>query len=438
MKSFLRTIIKNQGPAYVGRGVRNLGNMLSGRSAETFLRTYGSVGTIFAIVDKLTEATASVDWHLYRRAQPGEERVEVLSHPALDLWSKPNPHYDQHEFIEAIQQHLDLVGETIWYAARSNVGIGPPLELWPVRPDNVQPVPDPNEFIRGWVYTSPDGQKVPWETNEVIQLKRPNPLDPYRGLGPIQSILVDIDSERYSAEWNAAFFRNSAEPGGIIEVDRRLSDAEFEEMLARWDEQHKGVAKSHRVALLEHGKWVDRKYTQRDMQFEAMRHLNREIIREAFGFPKPMLGAVDDVNRANAEAAEVVFARWLIAPRLDRIKRALNTKLLPMYGTSGAGLEFDYDDPSPKDVAAEGTLLVQTVTAAKMLIDAGFDQADVLDKLDLPEIAVSSAPKPTGGSPFAKADPRKVSEKQIQALFQTIFETELDKTLSSLEAGDVG
>jgi HK97 family phage portal protein len=437
MQSFLKTAFRNQAPPYVARGVRAIGGLFGTGSPEALLRTYGSVGTIFAIVDRIITATGAAHWHLYRSAKPGQERTEIFAHPALDLWRKPNPFYDQTEFVETFQQHLDLVGETIWYVARSKAGFGPPMELWPIRPDRVQPVPDPVEFIKGWVYQCPGQPAMPWEPNEVIQLKRPNPLDPYRGLGPVQSILVDIDSERFAAAWNANFFRNSAEPGGIIQVDKHLSDAEFDEMRLRWQEQHQGVANAHRVAILEHGTWVDRKFSQRDMQFEQMRGVNREIIREAFGFPKPMLGATDDVNRANAEAAEVVFARWLIEPRLKRIKRALNEKLLPMYGTAGTGIEFDYDDPCPKDQAAEGTLLVQTVTAAKMLIDSGFDQADVLLQLALPAIKVSGPPKASAPAPFAKADPRKVSENRMQRLFAGILDKELHKTLDALDEDDL-
>jgi hypothetical protein len=48
-------------------------------------------------------------------------------------------------------------------------------------------------------------------------------MDPYRGMGVVQTILVDLDATRASAEWNRNFFLNSAEPGGIVEVDRRLT-----------------------------------------------------------------------------------------------------------------------------------------------------------------------------------------------------------------------
>jgi len=437
MKSFLRTAISNQGPPYVGRGVRAISGLF-GNNTEALMRTYGSVGTIFAIVDKLTEATASADWHLYKSAKPGQDRTEVFVHPALDLWNKPNPFYDQHEFIETFQQHLDLVGEAIWYLGYSKSGFGPPQELWPIRPDRVTPIPDPDLFIAGWVYKCPGNPDMPWSTGEVIQLKRPNPLDPYRGLGPVQSILTDIDAERYSAAWNRNFFLNSAEPAGIIQVDGHLTDAEFEEMRDRWAEQHQGVANAHRVAILERATWVDRKFTQRDMQFEAMRHLNREIIREAFGFPKPLLGATDDVNRANAEAAEVVFARWLIDPRLNRIKRALNEKLLPLYGTSGAGLEFDFDAPTPADRVQDTAEFTAKVNAAKMLIDAGFDPAAVLDALGLPAITFAGKPEAPAPAGFqAKAAPRKINENRMRRLFESILDTELHKTLDAIDEDDL-
>jgi HK97 family phage portal protein len=215
----------------------------------------------------------------------------------------------------------------------------------------------------------------------------PNPLDPYRGLGPVQSILVDLGATTAAAEWNRNFFVNSAEPGGVVESERRLSDDEFTEWADRWREQHQGVANAHRVAVLEQGmKWVDRKYTMREMQFTELRAVSREIIREAFRFPKPLLGTVDDVNRANADAAEVMFARWLLVPRLGRIRDALNRDLLPLYGPGAEKLEFDYEDPVPQDSEAENAERDSRVAAAVALIGAGFDAVETLEAFELPEI----------------------------------------------------
>lgn len=355
---------------------------------EAQMRAMGSSSTLYAIVDRITTTYAGVEWGLYRSAKSGrdEDRQEVVSHPALDLWNRPNPFMTGPQFRETAQQHEELVGEQWWVSAHAETNTVP-QELWPVRPDRMEPVPDPDEFLTGYVYRGPSGERVPLDRDEVIFQRRPNPLDPYRGMGVVQTILMDIDATRASAEWNRIFFENSARPGGIVQVDRRLSDEEFDEFNARWREQHKGLANAHRVGVLEEGMtWIDRTYTMQDMQFAELRSVNREIIREAFGFPKPMLGAVDDVNRANAEAAAYVFARWLIQPRLERTREVLNTQLLPMFGALGKGLEFDFANPVPADAEAEANVLQKRALAAATLHNAGWFAADILNVVDLPEM----------------------------------------------------
>ncbi|MFD8805571.1 phage portal protein [Streptomyces sp. NPDC059597] len=385
---------------------RSYGRGLLGanRSTTAQLNAMGSVGTLFAIVNRTAKAEAGVEWGLYRKAKSGkkEDRVQVTAHAALDLWNTPNPFYTQSVFVEAGAQHKCLTGETWWVIAR-NERANIPLELWPVRPDRMTPVPDPDLFLAGYMYTSPDGQQVALRREDVIFIRTPHPTDPYRGIGPVQALLTDLDAVRYSAEWNRNFFLNSAEPGGLIQVDRRLDDDEFDELRARWNEQHKGVANAHRVAILEQGTWIDRKFSQRDMQFAELRSVGSEIIREAFGFPKPMTGAVDDVNRANAEAGEVMFARWLCVPDLEAIKDALNHQLLPMYGATGQGLEFDYVNPVPEDVEKEATQLTARANAAGVLVGAGFDPAGSLSAVGLPDIPFVG--RPAGAPSTVPADP---------------------------------
>lgn len=361
---------------------------------EAQMRAMGSVGTLFAIVERITTGYSQVEWHLYRSAKSGrdEDRVEVTSHPALDLWEQPNRFMTGPQFREATQQHEELVGEQWWIPAFDD-RLSIPRELWFARPDRMTPVPDPEEFLSGYVYSSPTGQQVPLGVDDVIMLRRPNPLDPYRGWGPVQTILADLDSTRASAEWNAMFFRNSARPGGVVMVDRRLSDDEFDEFNTRWAEQHKGVQNAHRVAVLENGMtWTDRSFSMNDMQFVELRQASREVIREAFGFPKPMLGTVDDANRANMEAAESIFAKWLIRTRLRRTRQALNTRLLPMYGRLGEGLEFDFDDPVTGDVEMESKQLTAQANAAAALVNVGFDPTGTLSAVGLPDISFTGRP----------------------------------------------
>jgi HK97 family phage portal protein len=375
------------------------------RDAEGQMRAMSAVSTLFAIVDRTSNATALVDWKLYRKAKSGraEDRVEVTSHAALDLWRKPNGFMPRQEFVESSTQHYDLTGESWWVIGR-NPASTLPLELWPVRPDRMTPVPDRERFLKGYIYTAPDGEQVPLELDQVIQLRRPNPLDPYRGLSPVLSILPDLDTSRYAAEWSRAFFMNSAQPGGILQFDQRLSDQEFTELRDRWAEQHKGVANAHRVAILEQGKWIDRTISQRDMQFVELRGATADRVREAYGISKSAIGDFEDINRASALAAKAWFAEQQTIPRLERIKAALNHELLPMYGRAADSLEFDYCDPVPTDVETESVQLAARAKAAKELAEAQlWDADDILSAVGLPAMRRAPAPVLPTAAPGAPA-----------------------------------
>lgn len=376
-----------------------------GADMQTILSAYGESGILFPIVSRLASATSKADWTLYRSAKSGlkEDRTPVASHACIDLWNRPNPAMHRRRFMEASQQHVDLVGENRVIASHAKIGKNTiPIELWPVRPDRIKPVPDPYTFLKGYVYVSPDGEKVPLEPNECSGLIMPDPMDPYRGMGPVQTILRDIDSSKYSSEWNARFFENSAEPGGVIEVPEELDDRIFERLKSQWGSEHKGVNKAHRVAILEAGaKWQGTSISQRDMQFAELSALSDEKVRQAFGYPKPMLGGVDDINRANAEAGEYVFAKWLIEDRLDRWKDWLNFDILPQFGPSAEGLEWDYESPVPENSDQENAALTAKGNVIAALVPLGFDAPELLTYLGWPDI------------PFEHREPTPTSVKVI-------------------------
>jgi HK97 family phage portal protein len=394
-----------------------------GANTFTFLRgsadqvrvmgKFGESGILFPIVSRLSTATSKAEWTLYKTAASGikEERVPVTAHPMVKLWQKPNPFMHRRRFMEMVQQHIDLIGEGD--ILRANVTAGKnsiPYELWPVRPDRIKAVPSATEFIEGYVYTSPDGEKMPLETNECTRIIMPDPLDPYRGCGPVQTIMRDLDSAKYSSEWNARFFENSAEPGGVIQVPETLEDREFDRLRSQWDENHRGVSKAHRVAILEAGAtWAGTSFSQKDMQFVELSNLSDEKVRQAFGYPKPMLGGVDDINRANAEAGEYVFAKWLVEDRLDRWKDWLNFEILPAYGATAEGLEWDYESPVPENSDQENAALTAKANAIAALVPLGYDSEELLEYLGWPNIPYE---KPAPPPAPVIASPSSPSEKE--------------------------
>jgi len=408
MRSLLGGIVADT-PAvpYISRWRNALGRaqQSGSRGREGQLALYSDSGTLFGVVSKLASSTSLVNWRLYRSAASGLEcdRTEVTRHAALTVLNRPNNFMTRQEIFETGQQHLDLAGESWWVVVR----IGKiPFELWPVRPDRMTPIESNTEFIAGYVYRGPDGEEVPLNREDVIMVRTPAPLDIYRGQSPLPALDDDLDNDRAQGQWSAAFFQNNANPGGVITVDRRMQEDEWEEMTTRWNSQHRGISNAGRVAVLEQATFMPISYTQRDMQFVESRGLTKQAILDAYGFPKFGLGDVQDVNRASAEASLALMAQTLTVPRLERWKGALNNDFLPKFGATAGGLEFDYDSPVPPDQETDNATLTAKVNAVVALVGAGFDADEACDTVDLPRMMfterapeVIHVPSQLGGAP---------------------------------------
>ena len=388
-------------------------SMFGGQNAlDTYMRTYGTHGTVFAIVSLLATSVAKPEWHLYRKApvdgrvryttgdKGSDQRTEVVSHAALSLLQAPNPFQTTYEFLEASQQHVELTGECFWVLDNGRGQASFPTAMWLVSPSKMEVVPSPENYLQGYVYNGPNGEKIPLDLTQVIHTKMANPMDPFRGIGPIQAVLAKIDGMRYADEYNRNFFLNGAAPDGIIQVDKRLSDSEWDEFTERWRESHMGVSRAHRVALLENGmEWVPNSMTHRDMEFQQLLETMDSQILEAFRMHKSMLGLVEDVNRANAQTAEEVFGAYHLLPRLDRLKNTLNSKLLPLFGSTGVGVEFDYDNPLPDDREADNAELIAKAQAVTAFVDAGYDQGDVLEVCGVADMGLAEKPTQIPAAP---------------------------------------
>jgi HK97 family phage portal protein len=440
--------VRNQTPVPLGEGgaLSYFPSLAMGAAPdEALMRAYGTNGTVNANVSMLASSTAGPVWKLFQKApvdgrrryttadQGSDQRTEVVNHWALSVLNKPGSivaggqetvFWTRQSLFELSQIWMECAGKSHWiveYDQRANF----PLGLWPARPDRLTPVPDPDMYLKGWIYTAPDGRtKVPLEPREVIFNRYPDPLDIYGGTGPIGSVLVDIDAAKYAGEWNRNFFLNSAEPGGVLQADHTLSDDEYDALTNRWRESHAGVSRAHRIALLEAGvTWVQTHQSMKDMDFGALRTVSRDIIREALRMHKVMTGVTDDVNRANAQTGEEVFASWCIEPRLQRWRDVLNYQFLPLFGSTGQGVEFDYVLPLPRNREQDNAELTSKAQSALWLIQAGYDAHAVLEVVGLPDMKVSEQatqapalpPSWVPAPPAAPAEPAAPSEDEMAA-----------------------
>lgn len=373
MRSLLGPILNRAPVPFTAQRAPNYGGggWLGRSNITTQMDAMSASATLFTVVNRTSTATAKQDWHLHKPA-PGQvcgygEGTEdecgavdvalVAKHPALTVLGRPNPFYTRQELFESGQQHVDLTGEgwlIVSYLGRM------PAELWVARPDRMVVVTDPTDFLIGYLYCGPDGKEIPLKPNQVLSMRMPNPLDPYRGAGPVQTIMAQISGTAMSAEWNANFYRNGARPGGIVKLTRRFSDPEFEKLVERWNYNHKGVANAGRTAFLEDGDWIDPKpMSIADMQLVETSNLNRDTILLAYGASKYDVGVLEDVNRASASAAANDFGERMTVPRLDRWAGMLNNDFLPLFPVLWTK---DWNSSTPHRCGASARRSVRTIS----------------------------------------------------------------------------
>jgi len=316
------------------------------RKDDDYLSAYYT-GWVYACVNAIVDDVAATKLHL--KHQKGENVEIEDEHEASKLLRNVNDFMSSSDLLYATGGYLKLDGNAFWYIVRS--GNRTPIEIWPLRPDRMQIVKDAKKFIGGYVFTNDKAEKVPFEANEIIHFKKFNPLNPYRGIGVIRAAAYAIDADTYASKWNRNIFLNSAIPSGILSTENTLSKDIFNRIKKQWDANYKGIENAHKVAVLDGGlKFEKVSLTPVEMDFLEQRKFSRDEILSLFRVPRSVLGITDDVNRANAEATDYIFAKRVIDPEVRFIVDKLNEFYLPMWGLDQEEYFFDYESPVPQNI----------------------------------------------------------------------------------------
>lgn len=362
--------------------------------------------TLYSVLDLISGDVGTVRWDLHRgdaqadMAPPeGSVALTERQHLAVKLWNQPNDFMTGEHLRTVCAWHFDAVGEA-WqvcdYAAP-----GVPLSFWPVRPDRMKPITDPDAYILGYVYIGPSGERIPLELNEVLRITRPHPYDPHRGIGPVPALMLPLGTSLTSQEWIQSFYRNDATPGGMLELgqDEILSDDDYKTFITRWNEQHKGVSRAHRIGVLELGEYKPVPINFKDLQVTELRHLNRDQVLEAYQLNKFMIGATDDVNRAASLAANDTYARRILTRRVKYWSALANGPYLRCFGTTGQGVVWCPENVIPADQDAENADRESRAKTYQTYIESGMEHEDACALAGIP-----TTTRHTGSVPGSRRD----------------------------------
>ena len=319
------------------------------QKSYTLLEEY--ISWTYANISAISEAVADIDFELYK--VKGEDVDEVKEHQILELLHRPNQSMTKREFIYLLQTYRLLTGESPIRIRKVGNTI---KELVPLNPLKLNPMigktADGFEMVTGYEYVFDINgamKKEQLKPEEVIFIKNINPKSQWRGLGVVEAAQGSIDTMHYSELFNQTFFKNSAVPYIVLTAEGKISESTKERLKNAWDSSYKGPSNAFKTAVLEGGLTVQKlQQTSKDMDFIEQQKFLRDKLMAMFKTTKIALGITEDVNRANAEASEYVFAKNCVKPKMAQFVESFNEFLLPLLDDTGE-LFLDFVDPVPKD-----------------------------------------------------------------------------------------
>ncbi len=391
------------------------------RTGDGFLSAYSQIGWLHAVVFRIALGCSEVEWTLFDVSNQDKPK-QIYKHPLLTLLKQVNPFQTSNEFIALDTIYNELIGESFW--ALNFNALGEPSEIILPYPHKMSVVPAASfPFVKGYVYGT-DKDAIPFDVNEIIHFKYPNPLNQYRGLAPARAIGINLDAEQNADKWVNQFFYNSARPDGVIQFDYNLSDEQFDKLKKQWQEKYKGVSKAHQVALLEGGgKYIQIQNSIKDMDFPNLKQKNRDVILGVFGMPQSVMGISENVNKANAEAGDYTFARWIVKPRLDWKKAKIQEQLIPKFRHS-ENLVIGFKEVVPETTeqkisAAESGMRAGYLTINEARKTQGLDSIPTGDVLLVPLNLIPTPIKEIAKPPApALAPASEESEEEIQESYK--------------------
>ena len=289
------------------------------------------IATVYACVRLLAETVASLPLHLYRYTGDGDAKEKATEHPLYKLlYRQVNPEMTSFSFRETVMTHLLLWGNA--YAQIVRDGKNAILGLYPLLPENVEI--DRNENGELYYIYHAYTDEVPGEKDKDILFRRDEILhipglgfNGLVGFSPVAMMKNALGSTLAVEKYGSAFFKNGAQPAGVLEHPGVLKDPQ--KIRDNWTQAYGGAANAHKVAVLEEGmQYKPISLPPEDSQFLSTREFGVEEICRIFRVPPHM---VQDLKRAtfnNIEHQSIDFVMHTIMPWLIRIEQAIIKDLL--------------------------------------------------------------------------------------------------------------
>ena len=304
---------------------------------------------VFAVAN--TIAKLKID--LWKRNKKTGAIEKVEAHSILDLLEQPNIQMTRYDLMESLATYLELAGNAYWEVVYRTVKmtnndktisrVREPKELFNIRPDRLNPVPDKNgKGIKEYVFqTKRSAKKTTMKADQIVRFEYFNPIQDWHGLGAIMPAVDEVMQDIHMTKWNKEFFSEGVMPQGVISTDQvlpRHDQKDIAEQLKQFL-----VGKGRKIMLLGRNlKWTQVSIGPKDLDFQAGRKENKRAVLASEGVPPVLAGDMDNAKYDNYGLQVTSFHEDTILPKLRKIESALHNNLIPKFPDLVATEEFEY------------------------------------------------------------------------------------------------
>lgn len=271
------------------------------------------------------------------------------THPLYALARQPSPRMNSSDFNHLVGMLYEIYGETFWYLARGEqTGITKEIHL--LNPSQMELKFNDGELI-GYVLHRNDGVQVPFELEEIIHDKRPNPFNYHRGMSVMERASQYIDIEIVTTSFTLNYMKNNASPSGIVSLPDMNAET-FQKFARQWREGYEGPENAGKTAFIRGGE-ADFKAvgaTLKDVDQKITRDMAKEDVLMMFDMPKGLLGGSGDkgLGRSETEALEYIFAKYKVEPMMTRLDK-IYEQILKTFPKNAQNGEISHLSPIPED-----------------------------------------------------------------------------------------
>lgn len=310
-----------------------------------------SSSAVFACTNIRAKNLAKLPLRIYKRAKNGE-RIEVNHGALYDLLSSVNQFWTFKRLLRMTEMSLCTYGQSFWVletgVKNRNSRQTRPREIWWAHPAKMKVLPDPDQYVKGFLYEDSSGHSVMFDPADVVWMKYDNPGDEWSGMSPLSAARIGIETAMSAQRANKAIFANGMQIAGVVgpaDKNAAMTREQAEQVGQMLERRFRGADKAHRLAVLTQPiSFTNLSLTPKDAEFLGLMAWGLREVAMVFGVPPELIGDHEHATYSNIESAEKAFWTDTLIPEANFIADEITEQLVKLFSDEADEVEFDTTD----------------------------------------------------------------------------------------------